>query len=326
MSALVEEHVRLVSQLRMPDSDQFYTHIMQNAAMATRMATHGTAVGQRVAICGAGPSLRETASHIPAMVDQVWACNSALPYLMDRAQRVTHGFAIDQGVAMLAPHEWGRTFAVDYLLASSVSPLLVQHLHAASRPITFFHSYIGLPSPADWVAPDGLPERTYEMWLYTTQYPTSVQVGHGLNAVPRAVCLALAMGFSEILVYGADCACAPNAPPMPRLGTPEYATWLEALVMYPDGRTAAQYGPQAAFAEASIDGTRWHTRPDMAISASMLVELAERHPQVRFIGEGLPGLLMAKDATFRAGMPRLVGDQVHNFGAHVGAHPEEARC
>lgn len=314
--ALTVAQVQLKAQLHLPDGQRLYDNVLQNAVHRLPMVRSGSGVGQRVAICGAGPSLRDTAALIPQDVDQVWACNSALPYLVAQQQRVTHGFAIDQGDAMLEPHEWGVIQPVSYLVASSVSPKLMQHLRRHECHITAFHSYIGLPNPDTWTPPANRPDVSYEMWLYTTLYAESIQVGYGLNAVPRAVCLALAMGFSDILVYGADCACVPNSPEMPTLGTPEYAAWLAQLVMYPDGRTASQYGVDAAFAEATIDGVRWHTRPDMVISATMLVDLAKEHSRIRFVGAGLPTVLISKDADFMADMPRLVGDQVHGFGAH----------
>lgn len=313
--ALNAAQIRLKAQLMLPDGQRLYENVRQNAPLAKVMVRPNSAVGQRVAICGAGPSLRETAALIPADVDQVWACNSALPFMRDHGIRVTHGFAIDQGEAMLAPHEWGTTYPIVYLLASSVHPKLYEHLHKNNRLIQTFHSYLGLANPDGWEPPTDRPDISYEMWLYTTLFADGVQVGYGLNAVPRAVCLALAMGFSEVLVYGADSACRPNAAPMPSLGTPEYAEWLSQLVMYPDGRSAIQYGVDAAFAEAVIDGTRWHTRPDMVISATMLVDLVKANPQVRIVGQGLPAVLLEKDEEFMADMPRLVGDQVHGFGA-----------
>lgn len=304
-------------QLSLPDGEELYTFIKANAAHADTMVQPDTGRGKRVAICGAGVSLAETAKTIPNDVAEVWACNSALPYMVDHGYRVTHGFAIDQGVAMLADHEWGRALDVQYLVASSVSPKLVQHLRDAGRALTYFHSFLGLPDPPDWTPPADRPDVSYEMWLYTTIFPTGVQVGYGLNSVPRAICLALFLGFDEILVYGADCACAPDQAPMPSLETPEYEAWMRNLVMYADGRTAIQYGAQAVMAEAVIDGKRWHTRPDMVISATMMVDLVKQHSHIHVIGDTLPAVLLTQPPEFFDDMPRLVGvGDIQGFGAH----------
>ena len=306
-------------KLTMPNMGHLYAHIEANAARATRMAEPETGAGRTVAICGAGPTL--AAARISARADEVWACNSALPYLMRRGDRVTHGFGIDQGEAMLAPWEWGDTFPVDYYLASSVHPRLTAHLLDAGRRVTFFHSYLGIPEPEGWVAP--APGVTHEMWLYRTKFPPSVQVGHGLNSVPRAICLALFLGFKKILVYGADCACRVDSPPMPELLTPAYVEWMRDLVIYADGRTAATFGTDAVMAEAVIDGHRWHTRPDMVISARHMIELMQKYPgRITLVGETLPNVFRRQTAQWMDRLPALTGvGQVTNFGnaALVGA-------
>jgi len=304
-------------QLSLPDGAELYEFIKANARHATTMVQPNGGTGKRVAICGAGVSLAETAATIPADVAEVWACNSALPFMVDNGYRVTHGFGIDQGEAMLAQHEWGRALDVEYLVASSVNPKLVTLLLDAGRSLSFFHSFLGLPDPAGWTPPAERPDVSYEMVLYTTIFPTGVQVGYGLNSVPRAICLALFLGFDEILVYGADCACAPDQPAMPSLETPEYAAWMAGLKMYADGRTAIQYGAQAVMAEAVIDGRRWHTRPDMVISATMMVDLVKQHPHITLVGDTLPTVLLAQEPEFFDDMPRLVGvGDIQGFGAH----------
>ena len=310
--------------LTLPDKDVLYAQIRANAPYAKRMAQQHAQKGKTLAICGAGPSLADTAATMEH-TDHVWACNSAVNFMHDHGYRMTHGFAIDQGEAMLAPHEWGTTYPMPYYVASSVHPRLVQHLLAHKRKLTFFHSFLGLPDPDDWTPDPRRPDVTYEMTLYTTIYPTSVQVGFGLNSVPRAICLALFLGYSRILVYGADCACTPDAPPMPFLNTPEYAAWIAALPMYADGRCAVQYGDDAVMAEAVIDGTRWHTRPDMVMSAVHMVDMCKQYPQIELIGRTLPNALRHQSAEFMADMPRLggVGD-VLGFGRATPSHVEDA--
>lgn len=293
--------------LTVPGMAQIPDYIRANAKHARSMAEAGQGKGRSVSICGAGPSL---AGMTVAPTSEVWACNSALPYLRDRGDRVTHGFCIDQGEAMLGAEEWQRTFKVEYLLASSVHPSLVAHLRRAGRSLRFFHSYLGIPDPEGWTG-----RESQEMHLYRTLYPTSVQVGYGLNSVPRAVCLALVMGYDAILVHGADCACAP-ADPMPPMDSTAYDAWLAELVVYakarpwPFGRTI--------MAEGLVDGRTWVTRPDMVISALHLADLAERYPQVRLMGDTLPAALL-RDPEARAEMPRIAGPGLlEHFAEYAG--------
>lgn len=285
-------------ELQMPNQASLFDQVKANAKYATDVLTADSAIGKSVVICGAGPSLNDHLDSI-LLSDEVWACNSALPYLKDRHVRVTHGFAIDQGEAMLGAVEWERTFDVTYLIASSVHPSLVTHLRTNKRKTRFFHSFLGIADPEG--------EKDYELKLYTSLYPTSLLVGHGLNAVPRALCLALAMGFSRITVYGADCACKPGCSvmPFPEEHNAEYNAWLDTVQLYADGRTAAVYGSDACMAEAEIDGRLWHTRPDMLISAQHLLALEAGFPgRVTLIGDTLPNAIRGKDMT---GMPELSG-------------------
>lgn len=309
-------------QLLLPPSDKLYEYIRSNAVHATRMAQQNTHVGKTLAICGAGPSLAVEAATMRT-TDDVWACNGAVNYLQQHGHRVTHGFAIDQGEAMLGVHEWATTYDMPYYVASSVHPKLVAHLLADGRDLTFFHSYLGLDDPEDWVRNPERPNVTYEMALYTSVYASSVQVGFGLNAVPRAICLALFLGYSEIHVYGADCACAPNSPPMPSLDTPAYAAWLAQLQMYADGRCAITYGAEAVMAEATIDGVRWHTRPDMAVSAVHMADMCRQYSQITLHGNTLPQAFLRQPPEFAQHLPRLenVGE-VHGFG-HALPLPDE---
>jgi hypothetical protein len=296
-------------ELRIPESAHLYDNIRANAAGDPAVVRANSHTGQRVVICGAGPSLRAVTALPDA--DEVWACNSALPYLMDHGLRVTHGVTIDQGEAMLGDAEWGRAIDCEYYVASCAHPDLVAHLRAHGRRITFFHSFIGQPNPPGW-APRldsaGAVVDSQEMWLYRSLYPESVQVGHGLNSVPRAVCLALAMGFRDIQVYGADCG-VPDGDPMPEYGTPAYAEWMAGLVLYADGRTAgACYGAGDPLAEGTIGGRRWHTRADMVISAAHLLELQAGFPgRISYVGDTLPNAMHFDDPEFMVAWPSLTG-------------------
>src|SRR5690349_3831927 len=90
--------------MELPHSELLFEHIKQNARRARKMfaSTKNSHAGKRVAICGAGPSLQEYLDQPPTpQPDQVWACNSAVPFLKTHGGRVTHAFGIDQGLGML---------------------------------------------------------------------------------------------------------------------------------------------------------------------------------------------------------------------------------
>ncbi len=301
----------------MVSQERFLDQIARNAPWCRAVAQPGSGKGKRLLICGAGPSL---ADHLDAMdaPDEVWACNSALPFLMDRGIRVTHGFAIDQGAEMLRAEEWARTFPVTYLLASSVHPSLVQHLAHEGRSVTFFHNYLGVPDPVDWVPVPGIP--TAEMFHYCRLYPPTAVVGRGLNAAIRAVCLAQCLDFTEIAVVGADCAAAPDSPPMPGWGSGEvFDAWLESVMLYADGRTAAEaFGTLTPMAQTELEGRRWVTRPDMVVSARHLLELMAEDPRIQIVGDTMVAAMQRQGPAYLADLPQLGPDgTITHFRAQV---------
>ncbi len=256
-------------------------YIKYNARFAKKMCEFDSHKGKSVTIYGAGPSLKNLGK-VPH-TDHAWACNSALNYLHGKV-RITHGLCIDQGEEMLT--EWNETYNVTYLVSSSINPKLTDHLIAEGRKLVFFHNHLGIPNPEGY-------EGDYELDLYLHNFRTSVKVGHGLNAVPRAVCLAAAMGFTTIRVYGADCAALPDYEPMPHMDTGAYREWMRGLILYADGRNALDcYGETSPFVEApDLNGRRWHTRPDMVVSAQHLLDLEKAFPGVELMGDTLPNAL-----------------------------------
>lgn len=288
--------------LRMPGKAHFCDQIARNAPWAIEVAELHSHAGQSLVLCGAGPTL---AHHLDRMAtaDAVWACNSALPYLWDIGVRVTHGIAIDQGEGMLAEHEFGRALPVDYYLASSVHPELVRHLARAGRRMTFFHSFLGVDNPEGWAHPDGL---AHEEFCYRRLYRPTVLVGSGVNVVPRAIGLAMALGFASVEVIGADCAARPAEVPPPPPSDPTFGEWVGDLVLYADGRTAGAYGLDGPIASACIDGRWWSTRPDMLMSARHMLELADLYPgRITFTGDTLVNALAAQPLAYREGLPEL---------------------
>jgi hypothetical protein len=223
------------------------------------MVKQDSAKGQHLVLCGAGPSLNDHAAEWTEKADQVWGCNSALTWLAKSGHRVTHGFAVDQTESLV--DEWRDAPSdVDYLIASTVNPKLVQFLETEDRQHRFFHNFVGLPGPAQAIHDDNgvfLEVMQYEDWLYANLFPASVRCGAGLNAVTRAIELGVYMGFAKITVLGADCALrVKRRCPWPAQPTESKAfqKWLRRdTVMHADGGNALASGATAVVLNTTID-------------------------------------------------------------------------
>ena len=292
-------------QLQNPVSAHFKGFIMANAAKCDRVVVKGSAKGEHIVICGAGPSLRDhTHDGYLEDADQVWGCNSAMIWLHENGHRVTHGFTVDQTPAQV--EEWATAPPVEYLVASSVHPHMIELLESKDRRITFFHNYVGINErPVDMGEGAIMP---YEDWMYYTYYPETVRAGSGLNAVTRACDIALVMGASKITLLGADSALRVSRPPPDfPAGSPEHMRWLEEdTEMHADGGNALASGATAVTVEGEIDGRFWVTKPDMMISAVYLTRMI-RHFEGRIeaIGDTLPNALKDKDDEFLDALPSL---------------------
>lgn len=305
--------------LQNPVSDFFGTFIFGNSLQVPgleAMCDQGQGAGKSVLICGAGPTLNDHIAAHAKSHDELWACNSALPWLISQGYRVTHGITVDQTPAML--NEWETVPDVEYLLASTVHPFLTEYLiEKHHRRVRWFHSYVGIRKPpveycecghdhdltdvTKCVAACGCAEYrprrvSYEDWLYLTLYPPTVRVGAGLNTATRAIDLALTMGYERVTVLGADCALriSEPAPAGARPGSPEHKAWLETVTMHADGGNALRSGATATTVGGEIDGRWWETKPDMMISAVFLAKMAQAAPnKLRLIGDTLPNALLS---------------------------------
>jgi hypothetical protein len=296
------------------DDAVLYGQIQANAPFAKTMigAVPHTKRGKRLVICGAGPSLHGYLTERPRwFAHEVWATNSAVPFLMERGARVTHAVGVDQTDGML--RDWAHPYpALPYLVATSIHPALREHLVTAGCHLHWFHNYLGLKNPADWTPVDqcwwcAKPEAahgpdhafkptTYELHLYRTLFQPAAWTMYGLNVVGRALCLALWLGYQQIHIWGSDCgAIAPS--PMPAGNSPEYAKWMETIIMYADGRNAREvYTERGALLESPImQGRQWITRADMVMTAQHLVTMAQwAKGRVKFMGDTMPGDILAE--------------------------------
>lgn len=295
--------------LENPVAHNFESYIGVNAASCERVVQPHSAKGKHIVICGAGPSLRDHIADYADIADEVWGCNSALVWLANNGHRVTHGFTVDQTPHML--EEWGDTPDVEYYVASTVDPNLVELLNMRERRVSFFHNYVGIQKPPV-AAPD--PDNPgediilpYEDWLYMALFPEAPKLGSGMNTATRAVDLAIIMGAERITLLGADHALrisgpAPDAP----AGSEEHMRWLrEETEMHADGGHALASEATPVTLEGEIDGRLWVTKPDMMLSAIFLVEMARCHKHLEIIGDTLPGALMDKDDKFLDKLPSM---------------------
>jgi hypothetical protein len=270
----------------------------------------GSKEGKTVVICGAGPSLRDTAAEWVPKGDDVWGCNSAAVWLHDNGHRVTHGFTVDQTPAMI--NEWENAPPAEYLIASSVHPHLTEHLQKLGHHVRFFHNFVGIQGD-DMEWPNDkrdLIKMGREDWMYAVLYPGTVRAGSGLNATTRAIDVACYMGYEKIYVLGADCALRTTAP-VPNgvpFGSFEHVAWLtNHTVMHADGGHALASGATAQTMTGIIDGREWTTKVDLMISAVWLTKMKRRlGDRLEFIGDVLPNALAHKSDRFLNRLPTLV--------------------
>ncbi len=310
MPLLPPHEVQAVESQQLPLQNRIaeYTRLQLQYIPTSLVVGSDTATGQSVVICGAGPSLADHAAEYCAKADQVWGCNSALTYLHNNGHKVTHGFAVDQTPEMLS--EWASAPDVEYLVASTVHEYLVPYLRSKGRTIRYFHNYVGIKErPVTWPDADGVMKLCeYEDWLYALLFPGTIRAGSGLNAVTRAIDVALTMGFETITVLGADCAMRVSEP-MPDVaqGSPEHITWLkECVQMHADGGHALASNATAMTLDGEIDGRMWTSKPDMLISAGFLVRMAKKWPQIKLVGDTLPNAIFDKPEEFLQRLPHLV--------------------
>lgn len=246
-------------ELRNPVSDRFRSFAETNLA-EFRVDGAEMCVTKTLALCGAGPSLGRAKIKD---ADEVWACNSALPYLVSRGVHVDVGIGIDQTPGLL--REWSDPPDVTYYVATTCDPELIQHLRDHGRRVKFFHNFVGF---------EGEREH-YETW------PPGFIAGEGATVVTRVLGLAAWMGFHRVDVYGADCAFGPDD------------------IVHANGASATEAYGAPVIMEGEIDGKVWRSRPDMLMGA---VELARRARNsqglLRLQAGTLPAALLDKDELY----------------------------
>ena len=227
--------------------------------------------GRQVVICGAGPSLTPALAAIRRFRGDIWACNGALPHLIEEGVPVTHGCAIDQTPSMYEERWHPMPTGVAYYLATSCHPLLFEAVLEVTHDVTMFHSFIGFEG---------------EQAACGNLYSATVWVGEGYNVVNRMLQIALYMGYARICIAGADCALGPR----------------DALHFDGQPTFKTEYGH---IVEAVIDGRLWRTHPDMSMSAVDLIRQKRAWPgRVELWGDTLPNALRTKSAAYLDSLPK----------------------
>lgn len=264
-------------ELRNPVEGRYHEFSEANKRLQAELGL-GMCQSKVLALCGAGPSLKRAKL---TGYDEVWACNSALPWLAKQGLPVDVGIGMDQTPGLL--REWSDPPNVKYYVASTCDPELIRHLHAHGRRVFFFHNAVGF---------DGEIEH-YQSWA-----PGYI-VGHGSTVVSRTVGLANWMGFHRVDLKGVDCA-------------------FEGDTVHANGDDYREaYGNPLLF-EAEIDGKRWVTRPDMLMDAVDIVRMARaKDGLIRFQDGTLPAALWDKDDAFLDLVSRRLqpGEQPEPLGA-----------
>lgn len=249
-------------ELRNPVDGKYGDYEQENRLLRERWSVPMCSP-RSLALCGAGPSLGHP--KVPAKLleaDEVWACNSALPWMVKNGLRVDVGVGMDQTPGLL--REWLEPPDVTYYIASTCDPALVKHLHAHGRRFRFFHNAVGF---------EGEPEH-YQEW------PPTCVTGHGSTVVSRSIWLANFMGFQLVDLYGVDCA-------------------FKDSTAHANGEDYREAYGNPLLLTAEIDGVRWTTRPDMLMDAVDIVKYArQKHGLIRFQAGTLPAALWDKDDAF----------------------------
>jgi hypothetical protein len=222
--------------------------------------------GKTLAICGAGPSLKDAYREV-RKADHVWGCNRAAHYLNGWGWQCTHAFAIDAGTGMfLSAWKEVPTVSEEFILATSVHPKLVDHVLASGQPVRFFHSARG-----------GVVD---EFEYYKAFFPPAPIAGSGLNAVNRSLELAVWLGYKRIYICGAD-----NA--------------LKGDEFYADGSPKVDHNDGAVYLKGVVNGRQWTTTPDMLMSATNLTRMKwEYGDKVVLVGNTLPRALARTSDAF----------------------------
>lgn len=259
------EGLRMPIALENPMTGQLLDHARANLetfkngpAELLSTARHHQFLGKKIALCGAGPSLRKHVQLIDG-VDHIWGANSAAPYLAAQGVAITAAIGIDQTERMV--EDWRDPPDVPHYVASTAHPSLVRHLLDRGRRVVFIHNLCGFVG---------------ENEHYQLDWPETFVLNSGATVVPRAMNLLGHLGFVRVDVYGADC-------------------WFDDGVVHANGEDVAAAFGNTMLMQGTVDGRRFITRPDLLMSAVDLARQVRINPgHIRLMGDTLAVLLLDK--------------------------------
>lgn len=212
-----------------PDLDTMLGNMRVNCRHDLPSVTVAEPNDTPVMVCGSGPSLSDSLREIAARKAQGWkliAINGAARYLLDRGIAVDHCLVMDPDPGCL---RFVEGLDVPFLIASQVSPVVLDHLVEKKRNVTLFH--LDMPGAGE-IAPAGV-----------------ALVGAVVCAGISAPLLLYVMGFRDIHLFGVDSSDREAAHVYETAG-PERPETMEVWVR---NRRFYTNGPMRAQAEAFPD-------------------------------------------------------------------------
>lgn len=221
--------------------------------------------GQDVIVVGSGPSLKDILPEVKSLVEDgaiIMACKQAIKFLHDKGFKVPWACSMDPGAHIACPEKIFKSPGTRHIIASTSDPELFKYL--SKEKVVLFHSATGYAR---------------EVELYDKLFKMHDCMGGGYNVVNRAVSAAYYMGAKRVYLAGTDCG------------------WREDSTFYVDG-VAPKTGVDMCD-NGMVDGTPWHTRPDMLASGVALAKLGKLNgDRLVFLGDTLPSKLVHKDKAF----------------------------
>jgi hypothetical protein len=259
-----------------PNREYFGRNIMYASALGYPCIDKDRHKGQRAVIVGSGPSLNNAEVELELLdmyedPDTVFfGCKAAIRWLAEHDMTPEYGVSIDPGAHIACDEKIARIPGVTHLMASVTAPEVFDYLK--NEDIEIFHSVCGLHTEID---------------LYDTLFEDASIMQGGFNVVNRALAITQFMGFDTFIMAGCD------------------SGWRDDQPIYADGR-AFMKDQKKVFMndDGLIDGTSWHSTPDMVASAvalAMTAKAFDKHGdegKFVFLGDGLPKSLRGRTDDF----------------------------
>ena len=270
-----------------PNRPVFARNIMYASALGHKMIQKDKYKGLTAVIVGSGPSLNdpEVEDALRELHERsdvvILACKAAIKWMDDHGMTPDYGVSIDPGAHIACDEKISKVPGVTHIMASVSAPEVFDYLE--SEQVQIFHSVCGLPT---------------EMDLYNVLFDDATVMQGGFNVVNRALAVAQYMGFESFVMAGCD------------------SGWREEQDIYADGRGFFKDQKKVFMNDGGlIDGSDWHSTPDMVASAVSLAQIAKMFDEhgdsdkMIFLGDCLPQALRGKTDEFLKDVASTQADQ-----------------